>query len=244
MRKTLALLLVLMMMAAYMTVPAMAGEWFLPGGPENDNSGSGGSGPAVGHGQQKEFAVPTAPTAPAEETFPVEEPIVPATEQTAAPETEVIAETEIQTVPETVAEMIPQPAEREPMELPKVEGVKELAEAVAMIKVLTIVIIGLALIICLLLAGFVFLYAKGIIVLRKKTAPVNRRVTAVQMQEERTVQPAAWSEPPRMTGYPQAPMTQYPERTMEENLPPIGQTVILRKTAEQYEHMNRKDRRE
>ena len=238
MRKMIALLLVLMLVVSFMTV-SVAAFADVPG---PDNGGSGGSdssGPVVGTGQQKEFAIPTGP---AEETFGTWE--TDSWLETTVPVEEGPAEYADEGVQGEAEADSPAPKPESP-EVPVYSGEKsagrsensngsELSEAMAMMKVLMIVVIALVLILALLVAGFVVLYAKGILVLRKQSQEPIRTVTYVTKREEpvQTVR----SEPGTIPT--ERPATQIhtgmnPEMPKEADLPPIGQTVILRKSCEQ-----------
>ena len=239
MRKMIALLLVLMLVVAGMPV---ANAFELPPLPSPDNGGSGGSdgsGPVVGSGQQKEFAIPTGP---AEETFGTWE--TDSWLETTVPVEEGPAEYADEGVQGEAEADSPAPKPESP-EVPVYSGEKsagrsedsngsELSEAMAMMKALMIVVIALVLILALLVAGFVVLYAKGILVLRKQSQEPIRTVTYVTKREEpvQTVR----SEPGTIPT--ERPATQIltgmnPEMPKEADLPPIGQTVILRKSCEQ-----------
>lgn len=119
MRRLVALLLVLMLAASFMTVSVAANDFGAPnpnqgngdnGGNNNDNGS--GSGPVVGTGDKKDFTEPPAvegTTAPVEETTEPIEETVPTTEATTAPTEEVTEPTEESTVPSesTAAETEP-----------------------------------------------------------------------------------------------------------------------------------------
>lgn len=244
MRRRLALLLALMLMMAVLTVPAVAYGGGIIGGVDSGigSSNGGGSDRPAPVGSQKEFTVvaeateetnePTWAATEAESVYraPEEEPEYPATETVVPMATEPDAVA-------TEASMKDEPVKQPPAPAaPKDDGlVQELKDAVKAMKVQMMVILALGLIICMLLLAFVILYARGNLVIKKNPGVQTRLVTMIEKREVPPATVKLQNQEPATVKVENWDMrtVRLPETVKEEDLPPIGQTVILRKPSEQ-----------